>query len=209
MGPSRKRKGKPSKKDANKEGEREDGSSKNTQTNTTKSADDQSVTSDDDHHVVEDGDDVDKRSWLTSFAVLGDSWLALVASLFILLLAIGVSFHVDSLSSSGQQQQPDQADYEKLGPIPHVDPPTIFRANRRTNASTIPLASLGILSAYNKDGVVAVFWRCLCFLTTFGIHCVPSRLPSRNNLRHHTNLNPNVYIRKARSFFWGSTCVTA
>lgn len=109
--------------------------------------------SDDDHSVDEAIDEATNgfQRLVSRLAILGDSPVSLGLSFVLLLLSAGVSFWLDRYGSL-QGAAPDP--YEKLGPVPTVDPPQIFTIDiRETNG---PLITDTLREAYRRDGVIAV-----------------------------------------------------
>jgi ectoine hydroxylase-related dioxygenase (phytanoyl-CoA dioxygenase family) len=84
------------------------------------------------------------NSWISSFAVFGDSVWALTISFLLLLIAVGISFCLDTPASSTSDP------YDKLGPVPSIDPPHIY------HVPTDVAFTDEIMAAYKRDGVVAV-----------------------------------------------------
>jgi hypothetical protein len=85
------------------------------------------------------------NSWISSFAVFGESVWALTFAFVLLLIAVGISFWLDTPGSSTSSDP-----YDKLGPLPSIDPPHIY------HVPTDIAFTDEIMAAYKKDGVVAV-----------------------------------------------------
>jgi hypothetical protein len=86
------------------------------------------------------------NSWISSFAVFGESVWALAFSFLLLLISVGISLWLDSPGISTSNVNP----YDKLGPVPSIDPPHIY------HMPTDVAFTDEILTAYKRDGVVAV-----------------------------------------------------
>jgi ABC-type microcin C transport system permease subunit YejB len=84
------------------------------------------------------------NSWMSSFAVFGESVWALTFSFLLLLIAVGISFWLDTPGSSTSDP------YDKLGPVPSINPPHIY------HVPTDVAITDEIMAAYKRDGVVAV-----------------------------------------------------
>jgi ectoine hydroxylase-related dioxygenase (phytanoyl-CoA dioxygenase family) len=85
---------------------------------------------------------------LSNFAVFGDSVWALVLSSLLLLVAVATSLWIDHSAAGDGDGIVDL--YTQLGPVPVIDPPQIF------DILQLDAITDEILSAYKKDGVVAV-----------------------------------------------------
>jgi hypothetical protein len=89
------------------------------------------------------------ESWLRSFALLGDSSVALGLSAAMLFLSFGCALFL----------QTPKSPYDQLGPIPAIDPPRIFDLRPESildNDSDDQAIKKELHHAYQKDGVVAV-----------------------------------------------------
>lgn len=109
-----------------------------------------------------DGDEKDElndssssSSWITKFALLGDSPLALFFSFGLLLTTAGFSWYLniqDSLS-------PEEKAYRKLGPPAHpVGPAKIYQVSTASNEhkAVADQVTNDMKEAYRQDGVVAI-----------------------------------------------------
>jgi ectoine hydroxylase-related dioxygenase (phytanoyl-CoA dioxygenase family) len=84
------------------------------------------------------------NTWISRFAVFGESVWALSFSFLLLLIAVGISFWLDTPGNSTSDP------YDALGPVPSIDPPHIY------HVPTDVAFTDEIMAAYKRDGVVAV-----------------------------------------------------
>lgn len=119
--------------------------------------------------VGRESQDGRQADWVSSFAILGDSWTALVASFSVLVIAVLISLNVERNPSlqllpfrpisswwSRNQEIDWGKAYRSLGPVPDIDPPKIFLVDTAVDAQEKSLVTQEIMQAYGKDGVVAI-----------------------------------------------------
>ena len=89
-------------------------------------------------------------SWLkritSKLAIFGNNELGLMASFFLLVVALVISLLMDQPSDP----------YSKLGPAPKIDPPHIFVLDTTNDEQTSHAIWAEMQSAFEKDGVIAV-----------------------------------------------------
>ena len=96
-----------------------------------------------------------RKEWLNSFALLGDSGSALAVSFVLLLVSIAFSLSLDDekdfMAYLAFFKSNYNDPYNRLGPVPSIDPPHIFVLSEDS-----PKVSETMLDAYLRDGVIAV-----------------------------------------------------
>lgn len=121
-----------------------------------------SVPSDDDDDEAYEEQDNDRRksimaSWISSFAVFGDSPLALALSFLILILSLVTCWYVAHEAALS----PEEKTYRKLGAIPRPVGTTVIYQINTSTSTTQPTAVVDQITdamkrAYRYDGVLAV-----------------------------------------------------
>ena len=81
------------------------------------------------------------ETWIRRSALIGDSPTALCLSALLLIISLAMTLYTE------------KSPYERLGPIPIIDPPRIFSLQ---SEQMEPACERQLLEAYQKDGVVAV-----------------------------------------------------
>jgi len=107
--------------------------------------------------------------WITGLAIFGDSVWSLTFTFAILVISIlcsqpshegfRISFWKTFFHNNNDSNNTEQV-YQKLGPVPQIDPPHIFRVDTskwdNNDNDQMMLLDDQIRTAYQKDGVVAI-----------------------------------------------------